>query len=77
MRAISLFFLTALLAPLPLKAEEQVYLMLFTSKTGHSAFPMKDTTHCEEEGEKWMSTAVKGISGGVKGFYCVNGSTYK
>ena len=68
MRAISLFFLTALLSPLPLKAEEQVYLMLFTSKTGHSAFPMKDTTHCEEEGEKWMSTAVKGISGGVKGF---------
>ena len=52
MRAISLFFLTAILALLPLKAEEQVYLMLFTSKTGHSAFPMTDTTHCEEEGEK-------------------------
>ena len=53
MRAISVFFLTALHVPLPLKAEEQIYLMLMINKgEAHSTFPMKDTAHCKEEGKK-------------------------
>ena len=48
-----MFFLTALNVPLPLKAEEQIYLMLMTNKgEAHSTFPMKDTAHCKEEGKK-------------------------
>ena len=74
MRAISAFLLTVLLAPLPLKAEEQIYLMLMTNKgEAHSTFPMKDTPHCEEEGKKWMSTAIKEVRGNLKSYYCVTG----
>ena len=52
MREISAFLLTVLLAPLPLKAEEQIHLILMTNKgESHSIFPMKDTPHCEEEGK--------------------------
>ena len=74
MRAISAFLLTVLLAPLPLKAEEQVYLILFTHQTGQSTIPMRDAAHCEEEGEKWLVTPDRGRkSGRIKGFHCVTG----
>ena len=75
MRAISALLLTALLAPLPLKAEEQVYLILFTHQTGQSTIPMRDTAHCEEEGEKWLVTPDRGKRkyGRIKGFHCVTG----
>ena len=73
-RAISAFLLTVLLAPLPLRAEEQIYLMLMTNKgEAHSTFPMKDAPHCEEEGKKWMSTAIKEVRGNLKSYYCVTG----
>ena len=39
----------------------------------HSTFPMKDTPHCEEEGKKWMSTAIKEVRGNLKSYYCVTG----
>ena len=74
MKTISVMPLTALFAPLPLKAEEQVYLMLMTNKgEAHSTFPMKDATHCEEEGKKWMSTAIKEARGHLKSYYCLTG----
>ena len=71
MRAISVFLLTVLLAPLTLKAEEQIYLILMTNKgEAHSPFPIKDTPHCEEDGKKWMSTAIKEARGNLKSYNC-------
>ena len=48
--------------------------MLITNNgEAHSTFPMKDTTHCEEEIKKWMSTAIKEVRGNFKSYYCVTG----
>ena len=64
---------TSLIASTPAIAEEQIYLMLMTNKgEAHSDFPMKDAAHCEEEGKKWMATAIKEVRGNLKSYYCVN-----
>jgi len=56
---------------------EQVYLLLMTvdrDKGAHSTFPMPDINQCEKEGKRWKSTAIDGINGNDKSYYCVKGS---
>ena len=60
---------------------EQVYLLLITQSnlrgvksSAHSTFPMPDINQCEKEGKRWKSTAIDGINGKDKSYYCVNGS---
>ena len=60
---------------------EQVYLLLITQSnvrgvksSAHSTFPMPDINQCEKEGKRWKSTAVDGINGKDKSYYCVKGS---
>jgi len=35
---------------------------------------MPDINQCEKEGKRWKSTAIDGINGKDKSYYCVNGS---
>ena len=52
--------------------------MLMTNKgEAHSTFPMKDTPHCEEEGKKWMSTAIKEVRGNLKKLLLCHWLSYK
>ena len=60
---------------------EQVYLLLITQSnvrgvktSAHSTFPMPDINQCEKEGKRWKSTAIDGINGNDKSYYCVKGS---
>ena len=60
---------------------KQVYLLLITQSnvrgvksSGHSTFPMPDINQCEKEGKRWKSTAIDGINGRDKSYYCVKGS---
>ena len=60
---------------------EQVYLLLITQSnvrgvktSAHSTFPMPDINQCEKEGKRWKSTAIEGINGNDKSYYCVKGS---
>ena len=59
----------------------QVYLLLITQSnirgvksSAHSTFPMQDINQCEKEGKRWKSTAIDGIKGNDKSYYCVKGS---
>lgn len=60
---------------------QQVYLLLITQSnlrgvksSAHSTFPMPDINQCEKEGKRWQSTAIDGINGKDKSYYCVKGS---
>ena len=60
---------------------EQVYLLLITQPnvqggetSAHSTFPMPDINQCEKEGKRWKATAIDGINGNDKSYYCVKGS---
>ena len=60
---------------------EQVYLLLITQSnvrgvksSSHSTFPMPDINQCEKEGKRWKTTAIDGINGNDKSYYCVKGS---
>ena len=60
---------------------QQVYLLLITQSnirgvksSAHSTFPMPDINQCEKEGKRWKSTAIDGINGKDKSYYCVIGS---
>ena len=60
---------------------EQVYLLLMTQSnvrgvksSAHSTFPMPDINQCEKEGKRWKTTAIDGINGNDKSYYCVKGS---
>ena len=60
---------------------EQVYLLLMTQSnvrgvksSAHSTFPMPDINQCEKEGKRWKRTAIDGINGNDKSYYCVKGS---
>ena len=62
---------------------KQVYLLLITQSnsnvrgvpsSAHSTFPMPDINQCEKEGRRWKSTAIDGIYGNDKSYYCVKGS---
>ena len=60
---------------------EQVYLLLITQSnirgvksSAHSTFPMPGINQCEKEGKRWKSTAIDGINGKDKSYYCVKGS---
>lgn len=60
---------------------KQVYLLLITQSnirgvktSAHSTFPMPDINQCEKEGKRWKSTAIDGINGKDKSYYCVKGS---
>lgn len=60
---------------------QQVYLLLITQSnvhgiktSAHSTFPMPDINQCEKEGKRWKSTAIDGINGKDKSYYCVKGS---
>ena len=60
---------------------KQVYLLLITQSnirgvksSAHSTFPMPDINQCEKEGKRWKSTAIAGINGKDKSYYCVKGS---
>ena len=60
---------------------DQVYLLLIThsnirgvKSSSHSTFPMPDINQCEKEGKRWKSTAIDGINGKDKSYYCVKGS---
>ena len=60
---------------------QQIYLLLITQSnvrgvksSAHSTFPMPDMNQCEKEGELWKSTAIDGINGKDKSYYCVKGS---
>jgi len=59
----------------------QVYLLLITQpnirgvkSSAHSTLPMPDINQCEKEGKRWKSTAIDGINGNDKSYYCVKGS---
>ena len=60
---------------------KQVYLLLITQSnirgvktSAHSTFPMPDINQCEKEGKRWKATAIDGINGKDKSYYCVKGS---
>ena len=60
---------------------QQVYLLLMTQSnvrevksSAHLTFPMPDINQCEKEGKRWKSTAIAGINGKDKSYYCVKGS---
>jgi hypothetical protein len=60
---------------------DQVYLLLITQSnirgvksSSHSTFPMPDINQCEKEGKRWEGTAIDGINGKDKSYYCVKGS---
>ena len=60
---------------------KQVYLLLITQSnvrgvktSAHSTFPMPDINQCEKEGKRWKSTAIDGINGKDKSYYCIRGS---
>ena len=60
---------------------QQVYLLLITKSnvrgvktSAHSTFPMPDINQCEKEGKRWKTTAIDGINGNDKSYYCVKGS---
>ena len=60
---------------------QEVYLLLITQSnargvksSAHSTFPMPDINQCEKEGKRWKSTAIAGINGKDKSYYCVKGS---
>jgi hypothetical protein len=60
---------------------KQVYLLLMTQSnvrgvksSAHSTFPMPDINQCEKEGKRWKTTAIDGINGKDKSYYCVKGS---
>ena len=60
---------------------QQVYLLLITQSnirgvktSAHSTFPMPDINQCEKEGKRWKTTAIDGINGKDKSYYCVKGS---
>ena len=60
---------------------DQVYLLLMTQSnirgvksSAHSTFPMPDINQCEKEGKRWKTTAIDGINGNDKSYYCVKGS---
>ena len=60
---------------------QTVYLLLITQSnargvksSAHSTFPMQDINQCEKEGKRWKSTAIDGINGKDKSYYCVKGS---
>ncbi len=60
---------------------QQVYLLLMTQSnirgvktSAHSTFPMPDINQCEKEGKRWKITAIDGINGKDKSYYCVKGS---
>ena len=56
---------------------EQVYLVLMLekrSRSNHLIFPMQDINQCEEEGKRWLTTAIDKINSNDKTYYCVNGS---
>ena len=60
---------------------QQVYLLLITQSnirgvksSAHSTFPMPDINQYEKEGKRWKSTAISGINGKDKSYYCVKGS---
>ena len=60
---------------------QQVYLLLITQSnargvksSAHSTFPMPDINQCEKEGKRWKATAIDGINGKDKSYYCVKGS---
>ena len=60
---------------------QQVYLLLITQSnirgvksSAHSTFLMPDINQCEKEGKRWKSTAIAGINGKDKSYYCVKGS---
>ena len=60
---------------------QQVYLLLMTQSnvrgvksSAHSTFPMPDINQCEKEGKRWKTTAIDGINGNDKSYYCVKGS---
>ena len=58
---------------------EQVYLLLMldakvNSRTAQSVFPMPDINQCKKEGKRWKTTAIDGIDGRLKSYYCVKGS---
>ena len=60
---------------------QEVYLLLITQSnargvksSAHSTFPMPDINQCKKEGKRWKSTAIAGINGKDKSYYCVKGS---
>ncbi len=60
---------------------QQIYLLLITQSnvrgvksSAHSTFPMQDINQCEKEGKRWKTTAIDGINGKDKSYYCVKGS---
>ena len=68
-------------APIQQAPIQQVYLLLITQSnvrgvksSAHSTFPMPDINQCEKEGKRWQSTAIDGINGKDKSYYCVKGS---